>query len=80
MTAPGDCVSVYWLELHTPGFIDQLKGITTKECYCAGTIFTDHYIYISYMQSHKSLTYYENVQDKRSFETYINFLIIKIRH
>ena len=39
----GDYISTDQLDLYTSGFIDQLKGIPTKQLYHVVTIFMDHY-------------------------------------
>ena len=42
-TEPGQIVSVDQLESPTPGFIAQLKGTLTKQCYKYATVFIDQY-------------------------------------
>ena len=48
-TKPGQIVSVDQLESPTPGFIAQLKGILTKQCYKYTTVFIDQYSQLSYI-------------------------------
>ena len=49
VTKPGQIVSVDQLESPTPGFIAQLKGILTKQCYKYATVFVDQYSRLSYI-------------------------------
>ena len=49
VTKPGQIVSVDQLESPMPGFIAQLKGILTKQCYKYAAVFVDQYSRLSYI-------------------------------
>ena len=49
------------MESSTPGFIAQLKGKPTKQCYWAATIIFDHYSYLTYVHLQIGLASEETV-------------------
>ena len=67
---PGKCVSVDQLESSMPGFIPQLKGKLTKQCYCAATVFVDHYSGLSYIHMQRQLVSAETLEAKHAFEAF----------
>ena len=69
-TEPGQIVSVDQLESPTPGFIAQLKGTLTKQCYKYATVFVDQYSRLSYVHLQRTITSDETVQAKIAFERY----------
>ena len=72
-------IYVYQLYSSTTGFIAHLKGIPTKQRYCAATIFTDHHSDLSYVHLQKNLTSEGMVQYKRVFEVYTKKVMVEIR-
>ena len=77
---PGACVSVDQLESSTPGFIPQLKGKLTKQCYHAMTVFVDHYSGLSYIHMQRQLTSEETLEAKNAFEAFAWCQYVKIWH
>ena len=69
-SAPWECVSMDHMESRTPGFITQLKGKPTKNCYCAATIFLDHHSDLNYVPLQRGLSLVEMAQSKKAFEDY----------
>ena len=69
-TKPGQIVSVDQLESLTPGFIVQLKGNLTKQCYRYATIFVNQYSHLSYVFLQQTIMSNETVQAKTTFERY----------
>ena len=65
---PGQIVSVDQLE--SPGFIAQLKGTLTKQCYKYATVFVDQYSRLSYVHLQRTIMSDETVQAKIAFERY----------
>ena len=80
MTKPGQIVSVDQLESPTPGFIPQLKGIITKQCYRYATIFVDQYSCLSYVFLQQTITSNETVQAKTAFKRYSEERGVHILH
>ena len=78
-SAPGECISVDQVEYSTPGFIDQLKGKPTKHCYCATTIFLDHYSDLTHVNMQRVLLSDETVQAKKLFEAYTRTYRVRIK-
>ena len=79
-TEPGQIVSVDQLESPTPGFIAQLKGTLTKQCYKYATVFVDQYSRLSYVHLQRTITSDETVQAKIAFERYAQERGVQIRH
>ena len=79
-TEPGQIVSVDQLESPTPGFIAQLKGTLTKQCYKYATVFVDQYSRLSYVHLQRTITSDETVQAKIAFERYSKEKGVHIQH
>ena len=79
-TAPGQCVSVDQLESPIPGFLSQLKDRLTKQRYRSATVFVGHFICISYVHIHISLTLEEASKAKQYFKAYSRKQGVIIRH
>ena len=69
---PGQVVSVDQLELTTPGFVAQLKGLFMTQRYNYATIFVDQFSKLSFVFLQKWLT--------SAFEFFARDLGIKILH
>ena len=80
VTKPGQIISVDQLESPTPGFIVQLKGNLTKQCYRYATIFVDQYSRLSYVFLQQRITSNETVQAKTTFERYSEERAVHILH
>ena len=63
-TKTGQCVGVNQMISMQVGFIAQLKGILTKKCYTAATIFVDHYSRLKYIHLMTKLTSKETMKAK----------------
>ena len=79
-TKPGQIVSVDQLESPTPGFIAQLKGILTKQCYKYTTVSVDQYSRLSYIFLQQTITSNEAVQAKITFKRYSEERGVHILH
>ena len=79
-TQPGQVVSVDQLESTTPGFVAQLKGLLTTQCYNYATIFVDQYSKLSFVFLQKRITSAETVLAKQSFECFARDHGVKILH
>ena len=79
-TQPGQVVSVDQLESTTPGFVAQLKGLLTTQCYNYTTIFVDQYSRLSFVFLQKKITSTETVLAKQSFERFARDHAVKILH
>ena len=73
-------MSVDQLESSMPGFIPQLKGKLTKQCYHAATVFVDHYSGLSYIHMQRQLTSAKTLEAKHAFEAFAHRHYVKIRH
>ena len=79
-TEPGQIVSVDQLESPTPGFIAQLKGTLTKQCYKYATVFVDQYSRLSYIYLQQTIMSNEMVQAKIAFKRYSEERGVHIHH
>ena len=79
-TEPGQIVSVDQLESPTPGFIAQLKGTLTKQCYKYATVFVDQYSRLSYVYLQGTIMSNETVQAKIAYERYSQERGVHIHH
>ena len=79
-TQPGQVVSVDQLELMTPGFIAQLKGLLMTQRYNYATIFVDQFSKLSFVFLQKWITSVETVLAKQSFEHFARDHGVKILH
>ena len=79
-TQPGQVVSVDQLESTMPGFVAQLKGLLTMQCYNYATIFVDQYSKLSVVFLQKRITSAETVLAKQSFERFARDYGVKILH
>ena len=79
-TQPGQVVSVDQLESTMPGFVAQLKGLLTTQCYNYATIFVDQYSKLSFVFLQKRITSAETVLAKQSFERFAWDHGVKILH
>jgi hypothetical protein len=64
----GQYVSVDQMISTQVGFIAQLKGTLTRNCYTAATIFIDHYSRLKYVHLMTRLTSEETIEAKQAFE------------
>jgi hypothetical protein len=64
VTKAGQCVSVDQLISTQVGFIAQLKGTLTKNCYTVATVFVDHYSRLKYIHLMTKLTSEETMEAK----------------
>ena len=79
-TQPGQVVSVDQLESTTPGFIAQLKGLLTTQCYNYATIFVDQFSKLSFVFLQKRITSAETVLAKQSFKCFARDHGVKTLH
>ena len=66
--SPGETVSVDQLESPEPGFIAQLKGKLTTQCYKVATVFVDHYSSLGFLYLQQSTNAKETIEAKLAFE------------
>ena len=79
-TAPGQVVSVDQLQLPTPGLIPQAKGTLTTHRYTGTTVFVGHYLDLTFVHLHESLSSAETVQAELAFEQFAAAHSIQIKH
>ena len=79
-TQPGQVVSVDQLESTMPGFVAQLKGLLTMQCYNYPTIFVDQYSKLSFVFLQKRIVSAETVLAKQAFECFARDHGVKILH
>ena len=79
-TYPGKCVSVDQMESTQAGFVAQLKGRLTTECYKAATIFVDPFSRLRYVHVMTSLTSPETIEAKQAFERFMVNHGVRIKH
>ena len=79
-SALGECISVYQMELRTPGSIAQTKVKPTKHHYHAATIFLDHHSDLTYVHLPRRLSSEETVQTNKTLESYAWMYRVRLRH
>ena len=77
-TQHGQIVSVDQLESNSPGFIAQLKGKLTQQCYKYATVFVDQFSGYTFIYLQKRLTSEETVRAKHTFECSVEKRGVKI--
>lgn len=80
VATPGECVSVDQLESPQPGFVAQMKGKLTLQCYRAATVFVDHASRLSYVHLQRGETSKETIEAKDRFEAYARLHGVQIQH
>ena len=73
-------MSVNQLELTTPGFVAQLKGLLTTQRYNYAIFFVDQLSKLSFVFLQKKITSAETVLAKQSFECFARDHRVKILH
>ncbi|KAL7477469.1 hypothetical protein ACHAW6_003275 [Cyclotella cf. meneghiniana] len=68
--------------LTQPGFVAQLKGKLTIQCYKAATVFVDHFSSLRYIHTMTSMPSNDTIKAKQAFEQFAtnHFVIIKHCH
>jgi len=80
-TKPGECTSIDQLESSTPGFIVQLKGITTSKRFKATTIFVDNnFSHLGYVYLQQDMSSVKTLKVKQAFEAFAATNGIGIQH
>ena len=76
--SPGETVSVDQLESPEPGFIVQLKGKLTTQCYKVATVFVDHHSSLGFLYLQQSTSAKETIEAKLAFEQFASLQGITI--
>jgi hypothetical protein len=79
-TKPGECVSVDHMVSTQTGFFAQLKGKLTSKCYCAASIFVDHFSRLRFVHLMQDLSSEETINAKLAFERFAAKHGVAIKH
>ena len=79
-TRPGQVVSVDQMISTQLGFVAQLKGKLTVQCYKAATVFVDHFSGLRYIHMMTSMSSDETIKAKQAFEQFAANHFVTIEH
>ncbi|KAL7481171.1 hypothetical protein ACHAW6_007756 [Cyclotella cf. meneghiniana] len=79
-TRPGQVVSVDQMISTQPGFVAQLKGKLTVQCYKAATIFVDHFSGLCYIHMMTNMSSDETIKAKQAIEQFAANHFVTIGH
>ena len=74
-TRPGQVVSVDQMISTQPGFVAELKGKLTVQCYKAAIIFVDHFFGLCYIHMMTNMSSIETIKAKQAFELFVAYHI-----
>jgi hypothetical protein len=79
-TRPGQVVSVDQMISTQPGFVAQLKGKLTVQCYKAATIVVDHFSGLRFIHMMTNLSSDETIKAKQACEHFAANHFVTIEH